>query len=129
MQLDVRYPIGLLLTLYGLILAIQGLIAGAKVLGLNVNLYWGVVMTICGLTVLYFVKVRLKPDPTVSQGPDTTDSVALTRPDSHASRVCVKSALSGIRMRLFTRPISKRTGAPVRAPRQRRRPARYARWE
>jgi hypothetical protein len=76
MQLDVRYPIGLLLTLYGLILAIQGLIAGAKVLGLNVNLYWGVVMTVCGPTVLYFVKVRLKPDPTVSPGPGRTPPTA-----------------------------------------------------
>jgi hypothetical protein len=66
MHLDLRYPIGLLLTLYGVILAIQGLTAGAKVLGLNVNLYWGAAMTVCGVTVLYFAKARLKPDPTVS---------------------------------------------------------------
>jgi len=63
MHLDLRYPIGLLLTLYGVILAAQGAIAGAKVLGLNVNLYWGAVMTVCGLMTLYLVKVRLKPDP------------------------------------------------------------------
>jgi predicted Co/Zn/Cd cation transporter (cation efflux family) len=56
MHLDLRYPIGLLLTLYGVILAIQGLIAGAKVLGLNVNLYWGVAMTVCGLMLLYFAR-------------------------------------------------------------------------
>lgn len=72
MHLDVRYPIGLLLTLYGVILTMQGLIAEAKVLGLNVNLYWGAVMTVCGLTVLCFAKVRLKPDPTVSRVPDPT---------------------------------------------------------
>jgi hypothetical protein len=52
MHLDLRYPIGLLLTLYGVILAIQGLTAGAKVLGLNVNLYWGAVMTAGGLATL-----------------------------------------------------------------------------
>jgi hypothetical protein len=80
MQLDLRYPIGLLLTLYGVILAIEGLIAGAEVLGLNVNLYWGAVMTVCGLVTLYFAKVRLKPDPTVggvppSGGPTTTSSL------------------------------------------------------
>jgi hypothetical protein len=74
MHLDMRYPIGLLLTLYGVILAIQGLITGAKVLGLNVNLYWGAVMTVCGLTTLYFAKVRLKPDPTASRVPDPTES-------------------------------------------------------
>ena len=53
MHLDVRYPIGLLLTLYGVILAIHGLIARAMVLGLNVNLYWGAVMVICGFGALY----------------------------------------------------------------------------
>ena len=72
MHLDLRYPIGLLLTLYGVILAIEGLIAGAEVLGLNVNLYWGAVMTVCGLMTLYFAKVRLKPEPTVA--PKTTSS-------------------------------------------------------
>ncbi len=56
MHLDLRYPIGLLLTLYGVILAIQGLIAGAKVLGLNVNLYWGGVMIACGLGALYLAR-------------------------------------------------------------------------
>jgi len=53
MHLDLRYPIGLLLTLDGVILAVQGVTAGAKVLGLNVNLYWGVVMVACGLGALY----------------------------------------------------------------------------
>jgi hypothetical protein len=52
MRLDLRYPIGLLLTLYGVILAIQGAIAEVKVLGLNVNLYWGAVMVTCGLGAL-----------------------------------------------------------------------------
>ena len=75
MHLDVRYPIGLLLTLYGVILAIQGLIARATVLGLNVNLYWGAVMTVCGLTVLCFAKVRLKPDPTVGAKPDRVGGI------------------------------------------------------
>jgi hypothetical protein len=56
MHLDLRYPIGLLLTLYGVILAIEGLIAGAEVLGLNVNLYWGAAMTACGLAALYFAR-------------------------------------------------------------------------
>ncbi len=56
MHLDLRYPIGLLLTLYGVILAIQGLIARAMVLGLNVNLYWGAAMTVCGVTSLYFAR-------------------------------------------------------------------------
>ena len=58
MHLDLRYPIGLLLTLDGVILAIQGLIAEAKVLGLNVNLYWGAVMVACGLGALYLARQK-----------------------------------------------------------------------
>ena len=41
MHLDLRYPIGLLLTTYGVILAVEGAIVQATVLGLNVNLYLG----------------------------------------------------------------------------------------
>ena len=56
MQLDLRYPIGLLLTVYGVILAVQGAIVEARVLDLNVNLYWGGAMTVCGLTALYLAR-------------------------------------------------------------------------
>ena len=58
MHLDLRYPIGLLLTTYGVVLAVQGVIAPAIVLGLNVNLYWGVVMVISGLASLYLARRR-----------------------------------------------------------------------
>jgi len=58
MHLDLRYPIGLLLTTYGAILAIQGAIVRATVLGLNVNLYWGVVMMVSGLGALYLARRR-----------------------------------------------------------------------
>ena len=56
MHLDLRYPIGVLLTTYGVILAVQGAVVEAKVLGLNVNLYWGAAMTVCGLAALYFAR-------------------------------------------------------------------------
>ena len=49
MNLDLRYPIGLLLTTYGAILAFEGAVSRATVLDLNVNLYWGVFMIVCGL--------------------------------------------------------------------------------
>jgi len=58
MHLDLRYPIGLLLTTYGVILAIEGLLVQATVLGLNVNLYWGAIMTACGIVALYFARRR-----------------------------------------------------------------------
>ena len=53
MHLDLRYPIGLLLTTYGAILAVQGAVVGATVLGFNVNLYWGATMVVCGVATLY----------------------------------------------------------------------------
>lgn len=58
MHLDLRYPIGLLLTIYGAILAIEGALVRATVLGLNVDLYWGVVMIVSGLGALYLARRR-----------------------------------------------------------------------
>jgi hypothetical protein len=49
MHLDLRYPTGLLLTTYGAILAFEGTMFRATVLDLDVNLYWGAVMIVCGL--------------------------------------------------------------------------------
>jgi hypothetical protein len=54
MHFDLRYPIGALLTVYGVILVIQGTLVPVTVLGLNVNLYWGAVMAACGVGALYF---------------------------------------------------------------------------
>ena len=56
MHLDLRYPIGLLLTTYGTILAVQGAIFQTTVLDLNVNLYWGAVMMACGAAALFFAR-------------------------------------------------------------------------
>ena len=58
MHLDLRYPIGLLLTTYGVILAIEGAIVRATVLGLNVNLYWGIFMMVSGLGALHLARRR-----------------------------------------------------------------------
>ena len=58
MHVDLRYPIGLLLTTYGVILAIEGAIVRVTVLGLNVNLIWGGIMTACGLGALYLARRR-----------------------------------------------------------------------
>ena len=50
MRFDLRLPIGLLFSLFGAILVIYGLVTPAAVytqsLGINVNVYWGVVL--CG---------------------------------------------------------------------------------
>jgi hypothetical protein len=54
--LDIRTPIGLMFTLIGSVLAVYGLVSDpalyARSLGLNVNLYWGVVLALFGLIML-----------------------------------------------------------------------------
>jgi hypothetical protein len=56
MHLDLRYPIAGLLIAYGAILAAQGTIVGATVLGLNVDLDWGAVMIACGAGALFLAR-------------------------------------------------------------------------
>jgi hypothetical protein len=54
MGLDIRWPIGLMFTLIGALLIIQGLMVGssAKALDLNINLIWGVVLLVFGALML-----------------------------------------------------------------------------
>ncbi len=60
MQVDVRIPIGLMFTLYGLLLAGYGLITSSNTemyrhsLGLNINLWWGVALLAFGVVMLLF---------------------------------------------------------------------------
>jgi hypothetical protein len=65
--LDLKIPIGGLLSFYGLLLVFYGLFTGKEVyqrsLGININLIWGIVMLIVGGAFLlsYFIKSgRLK---------------------------------------------------------------------
>lgn len=57
MGLDIRTPIGLMFTLLGLMVAGYGLVADSAIyersLGLNVNLWWGLVLLAFGLVFLY----------------------------------------------------------------------------
>lgn len=54
MGLDIRWPIGLMFSLIGALLVIYGLVTGSgaeiyqRSLGLNVNLYWGLLLLVFG---------------------------------------------------------------------------------
>jgi len=76
MSFDLRLPIGALFALYGVILAADGLLAGRLVLGINVNLWWGLVMLIFGALMLGLA-ARSKAAPPAPR-PDAGD-----RPRSH----------------------------------------------
>jgi hypothetical protein len=56
MNLDLRLPIGLMFTIFGAMLVVYGLVSDpavyARSLGLNVNLWWGLVLVAFGLTML-----------------------------------------------------------------------------
>lgn len=57
MQLDVRLPIGLLFSLFGVLLTGFGLVSDKKIyeqhsLGININLGWGIVLLVFGLFML-----------------------------------------------------------------------------
>ena len=59
--MDLRLPIGYVFTIYGVMLTIYGFITKgnamySKSLDINVNLIWGVVLLIFGLTMLFFAK-------------------------------------------------------------------------
>ena len=55
MGLDIRWPIGLMFTLIGALLAINGLLVKsdhAISLGVNINLIWGIVLLVFGVLML-----------------------------------------------------------------------------
>jgi hypothetical protein len=56
MGLDIRLPIGLLFSIFGLLLIAFGLLSDKALyqrsLGINVNLWWGIVMLLFGAVML-----------------------------------------------------------------------------
>lgn len=58
MKLDLRLPIGLMFAIFGAMLTVYGLASDAAVyqrsLGVNVNLWWGLVLLAFGLVMLGF---------------------------------------------------------------------------
>jgi len=58
MGLDIRTPIGLMFSIFGVLLAGYGLVTrGSEIyqrsLGYNINLEWGVVLLVFGVVMLY----------------------------------------------------------------------------
>ncbi len=58
MRLDLRLPIGILFSLFGAILIGTGLLAPASAnqqsLGINMNLWWGLVLLVFGVVMFAF---------------------------------------------------------------------------
>lgn len=54
MGLDIRIPIGLLLLINGLLLSGYGLFTEHLSAGININLYWGLVLVASGAVLFYY---------------------------------------------------------------------------
>jgi uncharacterized membrane protein HdeD (DUF308 family) len=54
MGLDIRWPIGLMFSLIGVLLAVTGLVHGpdARSLNINIDLIWGIVLLVFGVLML-----------------------------------------------------------------------------
>lgn len=59
-MVDIRFPIGLMFSIIGLILSIYGIVTTSdtelynRSSGININLYMGIFMLVFGLIMLYF---------------------------------------------------------------------------
>ena len=64
MNFDLRLPIGLLFSIFGLILGAFGFVSNPEIyqrsLGINVNLWWGGFMLLFGILMLIFWRRRAK---------------------------------------------------------------------
>lgn len=62
MNFDLRLPIGMMFSLYGIILVILGLVSDkaiyARSLDININFAWGMVMLVFGGLMLYLAWCR-----------------------------------------------------------------------
>ena len=60
MKLDLRLPIGLMFSIIGALLAVFGAASDPAIyqrsLGINVNLWWGLVLVAFGLVMLWLVR-------------------------------------------------------------------------
>jgi hypothetical protein len=60
MKLDLRLPIGLMFSIIGVLLAVHGATSDPAIyqrsLGINVNLWWGLVLVVVGLVMLWLVR-------------------------------------------------------------------------
>lgn len=69
-KLDILFPIGLLFSILGLLITLYGLFSDpalyVRSLGININLWWGLVLLLSGLaTVLLARKASKNPAKTV----------------------------------------------------------------
>jgi len=75
MKFDLRLPIGILFSFYGLLLAVFGLVSDKKIygrsLGININLRWGLVLLLFGAAMLLLAWRGKTSAPSTAAGKKT----------------------------------------------------------
>ncbi len=60
MNLDIRWPIGLMFAMVGAILGVYGMLSDPVIyrrsLGININLWWGLVLFVVGIVMLLLAR-------------------------------------------------------------------------
>jgi hypothetical protein len=75
MNLDVRLPIGLMFSVFGVVLSLYGLFSDKQIyqrsLDININLWWGLVLLVFGLLMLWLARGAPKEDTAPSPAKDS----------------------------------------------------------
>ena len=87
MGLDIRWPIGLMFTLIGILLVICGAVTGSnpemykRSLDININLYWGLLLLVFGVTMLTLAwRGSKKPNEPETTGTQEKSKELASRP-------------------------------------------------
>ena len=91
MGLDIRLPIGLMFSLFGLLLVLYGLFGDKTIyqrsLGININLAWGAVLLVFGVVMLFLGRrgtAKAEPSDISLEGRRMTETLAnRDREDTH----------------------------------------------
>jgi hypothetical protein len=79
MGLDIRLPIGMIFTIFGIMLIVFGLFSNpslyAQSLGININLIWGIVLLVFGSVMLFLgARAMFGPRPAGTANPQGGES-------------------------------------------------------
>jgi hypothetical protein len=82
MGLDIRWPIGYMFLIMGIVLAAYGIFSDATIyqqsLGLNVNLIWGAILAAFGIVMLLLARSGKKSQQNITDAPNADDRPSTT---------------------------------------------------